>query len=369
MKCKCDIPDESDVSDGEGEFDLEIPYMLARMERVCAYPSSPADYFTQRSNEISASAVVVKHLRELFNLPHPNAVAFLPGEITKICTSYYEDDNVQTMIAHTIKDLKFFEDGDVLLHLFWQSPSSEYASLMLLARTLSIRANSYLWWFLLRSRVPLFVPMKAFAMHSGLRDCQLEDHDDEVVVTFSKPNWNEMASSFPNAAIRKFPGGGEDLDNGNVVPCVPYPDLIGPCLNTSSVTLEQVTACSVALESRTQIGRDKWLSFVFDLFLTFAAIELWVSNDECFVDWETEEPLPAHQSYSLQQWNRFSRQYHFGSQFCVSCCIRTSFAHERNYYVWPREEDDFKCFMVRIEWIPPGGITLSRGYVLRQARQ
>jgi hypothetical protein len=332
---------------------INIPYVVRKMELLCEYPPSPADYFLQRSKEITSSPAVVGHVRELFNLPRPNGLVFLPGEITKICTSYYEHENVETMISDTLRDCRFFANGNAITQLFRSATPYARPTLMQQIRALSARCASYIWWFLLRSRVPLFVPMNNFTMERlGPRGYRLLDHHEEGVASFIFEHvmWGKLqrrqrnefgeTDSDTDGEVNSDAECETDCDGSALLQSVLHADLIGPCLNTSSVTLEQVKACSIALESRTKARRHKWLSFLFDLFPTYAAIELWVSNAATSA--EAKGPK-AEQRNALVEWNRFYNKYRFGRRFCVPCHMSLHVTdYERSCHFWPRTENDFQ---------------------------
>jgi hypothetical protein len=301
------ISDEDSSSEDENESKdvgpINIEDVIRKIEILSQYPLKPSDYFAQRSAEISISEKGREVLRTIFSVE-----TYLPKELTDICVSYYEE-KVETMVERTLEDFQYFSNGKVLDRLVLETPPSARAPLRPLLISLHARGPHYLWWFLLRTGIPSFIPLgDASTRHIG--EIWTLFHDGKTVAGISFCEEPDML----------FVGLPEDIQDGrkkglewtSLMDAVPHPDLIGPCLNTSTVTLEQLTECAVALEARTKRAKEKWLASLFALHRGFAAMYLWISDSRMFA--HNDDPKAA-QVESRSEWNGFYRQYKCADPF------------------------------------------------------
>jgi hypothetical protein len=319
--------DEESVPDSDSEnkekLEAEEPMntadVMRKMEMLCEFPLRPEEYFTQRCKEIAVCEKGSILLREIFGIPPvksdlpaqtdnpPKATAsnpvastiYLPKELSDICVSYYEED-VETMIHHTCTEFRIFSNGKVIKRLREQIPCAE---LEVLISGMNARGPSYRWWFLLRLHVPLFIPMDDSIMRSDGSHCRLFDNCGKEVAGMCF----NIQMNAPRIGVRQV-SRRRELKWDYLMDSIPHPDLIGPCLNTSTLTLEKLNACATELEIRTNEGQEKWLSFLFDLHRSYAAIRLWISELTTFSTYIQHDPEWA-QNESILHWNRFYRNY------------------------------------------------------------
>ncbi len=317
---------ENEDEDSADQTPLNIPDIIRKVEVLSEDPLKPLVYFTQQSAEIMGAEQGSILLHSFFD----NG---MPKELTDICVSYYEG-NMKTMVSSTLADFQYFANGKVLRRVFAELPASERAAFGRRVGALSDRGPAYLWWFLMRYGLPTFIPLEETKCTRGGNYCSLWDGEGKEIAQMCF-NLDEEGEQVPNncpfvglrtlepseqeRVIRNDRRDGspptDNLEWHRLSDSVPYPELIGPCLNTSKVTLEQLQACSMALTDRTKKhDAITWLAFLFDLFRSYRAIDLWIANLRSFK--ETANPRLA-QMQAILEWNRFYRKYHFGDAFCM----------------------------------------------------
>jgi hypothetical protein len=178
--------------------------------------------------------------------------------------------------------------------------------------TVDHRSHVFFWWFRLRKRVPAFVSLREVdtAGSNERYVCFTTFRSHEIV----NMAWEEVETEgvVSGKPVFRFPclygrnwhallGSIQDLD------------LIGPCLNSSTVTLEQVDACTHALYARH--GRSGFKDTIFNVLIGLATIQLWTGDLENFR--QVSIPSAAQKTCQLV-WNEFYEKYHFGEPFAIS---------------------------------------------------
>ncbi len=285
-----------------------------KIEILSTYPIKPVTYFAEQLAEISLCSNGSEIVRVLFTqgeaavIPVESNKICFPKELTEICVSYYEN-KLETMLSRTISDFQFFANGKVIATLVDQTPKSGQSLLQALLTKLYARAPSYLWWFCLRTRVPSFIPLD----HSKMRreknrgySC-MDDSGQEIV-------WMGFYGDADLLYIGLTEAGTKVLCMTELFRTVPHTDLIGPCLNTRTVTLAQLTACSQELAVRTKKKPKEWLAFLFNMHKAYAAVEMWIPDVEIFK--EADDPYAA-QADAIVDWNKFHDKYKCGDPISI----------------------------------------------------
>ncbi len=232
-------------------MELNIPEVMQKLETLSSLPRKPSDYFAERSADITISRRGSEILRTTGDLTH------FPKDLTDICVSYHEE-NSEIFIQRVIDDFNFFADGKVGAQLSKKTVEKQRVGLLL--HRLRQRAPDYSKWFWLRRDIPAFIPLDDVTIERDENNCTLINeegfeiagmciHDPHVV----PPALVGLPKTPPHNGIEWTP----------LPESIPHADLIGPCLNKSTVTLDQLMKCSVELEVRTKKSKDKWLSFLF----------------------------------------------------------------------------------------------------------
>jgi hypothetical protein len=296
--------EDEDEDDG---MELNIPEVMQKLETLCDLPRKPCEYFAERSADITISRKGSEILRTTADLTH------FPKDLTDICVSYYEE-NAERIIQRVIDDFNFFADGKVGAKLRKKTAEEERVDLLL--HRLQHRSSRYSEWFWMRRDVPAFVPLDNVEMHRDGNHCTLVNEDGYEIAGMclhdpedEHPNISRLLVGLPQ--IPSNPD--HDIEWTQLSDSVPHADLIGLCLNKSTVTLDQMMKCSVELEARTKKSKDKWLSFLFDLHRAYAAIHLWIADGQTFDN--LDEPVEARVQATIL-WDRFHRKYKCGQAIC-----------------------------------------------------
>jgi hypothetical protein len=282
----------------------DVVALLQSIQTLAEYPAKPAEHFARRAAEILILQNGAGEMRAALNA--------LPKDLLDLCIAYYEE-TAKIMMERTIQDFQFFADRKIITQVIAQSSPALRPRLTRLIAKLDRRGPAYLWWFHMRLVVPSFIPLGDLEM--GVCGNQM-DHcclwDD---------NGKQLAAMCLNVRIETPIIVGLRYHNTDLTwtPLIefgslPHADLIGPCLDTSKITLEQLNVCAVALSARSFENKDKWLSRLFDLVKGLAAIRLWISDVDTFED--APDPERA-QTLCALAWNQFHKKFRCGEAFAM----------------------------------------------------
>jgi hypothetical protein len=288
----------------------DVASVLRTLRIISKYPIKPAQLFAKTCAEISTAKMGSQVLRSLFS--GSTSQTHIPKELCDLCVAYYVDEK-DAFVKRMLGQFQFFADRTVITRTLKQCPSRLKSQLTLLIDALDCRGPAYLWWFLMRSSLLSFIPLGDVSMRrengnpclwdaQGHKIASVSFHDGGL--SMGVPHYDGYKWRFSwCSSIERI--------------VVPYPDLIAPCLNTSTVSLERLNACAVELEDRTRENDGTWLPRLFDLFKSLTAIKLWICDMHTFEFEFDSGNKELAQALSCLHWNEFHAQFQFGEPFRV----------------------------------------------------
>jgi hypothetical protein len=297
-----------------------------RLQTISDYPLSPVACFAEQRLLVKDGA---EELRAEFSSSKSHF--HLPKDLIDLCVGYYTETE-KMLLERIIDEFQFFADRSIVNRLVTKAAGS-LQRLHHLIKAMDRRAPSYVWWFLMRLNLPAFIPLSDLIMQ--------KDSDDKA---YHRPkwclrdgdqsDWHIIVGMLFRQGLLRVDVLHYDVEQRAFYPSVPlmdcldaipFPDVIAPCFNTSTVTLEKLKACAAELEARTGPKADTWLRDEHDtwfrrlltLFKALTAVRLWISDIGSFTEIEGDHGPEWAQIQSMREWNRFHEKYHFGEPFSL----------------------------------------------------
>jgi hypothetical protein len=287
---------------------------IRQIHPLCDYSLNPATHFRLLCREAPLSIKRATQLSASFADP---SLCYLPRELIELCGEYVIE-TIEAMMANVVRlcqalsDIGGFECAVTSRPEVWKAISALPQSAGVFGptdqrrvkdfiRSIDLRCLRYLRWFRLRQIVPAFIPLQHLELNGNCVWNKLTQDRCIVVMDFDTGG----------NAIYRFSWMSNWVPFGDIVPAVQQ-DLIGPCLNASTVTLTEIDAATNALNFRYPPRTHK--DTLFHLLIGLAAIKVWIMTPLSFDRLQSPQ---ATQKLCQTEWNSFNEKFRFGEPFVI----------------------------------------------------